>query len=366
MSSIDTNIAYSLDDLCIIPASMSEVSSRTNCNPYYRTFAYTLDSKSEMHETLPIFTAPMPSVVNGNVEIINNYLNNNITPVIPRSVDFKTRRHLCTEQKLFVAFSLNETQYFIDNKDLLLSTIIPYKICIDVANGNMKSLVTRIQKLKEIYGNMILIMSGNVANYQSYKNLAQYGCDFIRLSIGTGSACTTATNTGIYMPMATLIYECANAGYSAKIIADGGINSYRNIIKALAVGADYVMLGGMLNKLSDSPGQVAVSGDGKKYKIHFGMASIEGQKALGKEQSMTPPEGKMIYQEMENKTINEFSKEFSHYLRSAMSYCGRYDIDNFARSDMKLRVMSWNAARQYNQSREDLMPSGIGNAQIIL
>lgn len=366
MSNIDLNIAYSLDDLCIVPAASSDVESRKSCNPYYKIFAYNLDDKSEVHETLPIFTAPMPSVINDNIDVIHNYFNNHITPVIPRSSDFKTRRRLCTEQKLFVAFSLNETQYFIDNKELLLGTTLPYKICIDVANGNMKNLLYRIQKLKEIYGEKMIIMSGNVANYESYKYLSNYGCDYVRVSIGTGSACTTATNTGIYMPMATLISQCRDTGYSARIVADGGINSYRNINKALALGASFVMLGGMLNKLSDSAGNVVSDGNGKKYKVHFGMASTEGQKALGKEHMLTPPEGKVIYQEMENKTIKEFSEEYTHYLRSAMSYCGRMDIVNFARSDIRLRVMSPSASKQYNQSREDLMPSGIGTAQIIL
>ena len=363
MSLNTSHIAYSLDDICIVPTGTSYIESRKICIPLYENFKYTNGELSEIHKTLPIFTAPMTSVIGENN--INTFLENNITPVIPRSVPFSQRISYATKQKYFVAFSLKEVEWFISNIEVLRNPSVPYKICIDVANGNMNPLLNIICTLKELYHNDLIIMSGNVANGESYNSLSYFGCDYVRVSVGSGSACTTATNTGIYMPMASLIDDCKSCGCQAKIVADGGLNSYRNIIKALALGADFVMLGGMLNKLSDSAGEVVTSQTGKKYKVHFGMASTKGQIALGKENSLTPPEGKVVYSEMSKSSIADFSNEFSHYLRSAMSYCGKGQLEEFI-GNVELRVMSPNAAKQYNQSREDDIPVDMGNAQIIL
>lgn len=344
--SIIKEIAYSLDDICIVPASTSYINSRSQCNPFYKSFIYHSKSEVYTHTTLPVFTAPMPSVVNESN--ISTFIDNNITPVIPRSIPFDIRIKYATTEKYFVAFSLNEVMWFVDNKNIIANPSTPYKICIDIANGNMTKLFDCIDLLKHVYGQDIIIMSGNVANKNSYRALNDCGCDYVRVSIGTGSACTTATNLGIYMPMATLIDECNSCKGTAKIIADGGISSYRNIIKALALGADFVMLGGMLNKLKDSAGEYVLQQDGKKYKVHFGMASTKGQISLGKEKSLVPAEGKVVYNEMSENTIADFSKELSQYIRSAMSYCAKSTINDFI-GNVSVRVMSENATKQYNQ-----------------
>ena len=364
MGDINYNVGYSLDDICIIPARISRIESREECDVYYKNFGYFnngLSSESKSYikcPTLPIFTAPMPSVVDENT--IYTYIKSNITPIVPRTVPFNDRIKLCTLYKVFVAFSLNEMSYFTDNNniDKLVenSKTCSYKICIDIANGNMIHLITTIEHLKNIYGSNMIIMSGNVANVYTYSELNLVGCDYVRVSIGTGSACTTATNTGIYAPPATLINECSKLKRKAKIVADGGINSYRNIIKALALGADYVMLGGMLSTLNDSAGEVVIDENGVKYKKHFGMASIEGQKALGKdEKSLRAPEGLVLHNKIKDMSINDFSKNVKSYLQTAMSYCGKRRIFDFIHdNDVKLNVMSPLCAAQYNQNSNNV------------
>lgn len=365
------NPAYSLDDLGIVPAAISSVDSRSHCDPYYTDFTYALDNDVYVHNTLPIFTSPMPSVINGDLACITNYLFNNITPVIPRTVDITDRMKYTIVNKLFVAFSLKEVEIFIKNSDVYnneAGSRIPYKVCIDIANGNMGLLTDVIKRLKFIYGDRIIIMAGNVANPESYKILSNCKCDYVKVSVGTGSACTTATNTGIYMPMGTLLDECYNMKktlyYSAKIVADGGIDNYRNLIKALALGADYVMLGSMLNKLKDSAGKVVEDIHKNKYKIHFGMASIEGQKALGKT-SLRPPEGKVIYNKMSDLTIADFSKEITNYLQSTMSYCDKYTIAGFV-GEETLQVLSSEASKQYNQTTENIEPEFNKTKQLLV
>lgn len=375
--SIIKETAYTLDDLGIVPARNSSISSRSLCNPYYRDFeclistpAKMIDCMYEYHKTLPIFTAPMPSVIDGSDECIDNYLNSNITPVVPRTVPLSRRIKLLITRRLFVAFSLKEVDYFVINKENIATKIsnIPLKVCIDIANGNMDDLYRKVQELKDIYKEKMLIMSGNVANPEAFVSLGNSGCDFIKLSVGTGSACITATTTGIYMPMGTLIDECIKKrnyySFNAKIVADGGFENYRNINKALALGADYVMLGSMLNTLKDSSGEVITDAKGVKYKIHFGMASVEGQKALGKS-SIIAPEGKVIYNKISKLTIKEFSEEFTQYLRSCMSYCGKTNLSEFV-GNVELRVLSPNASKQYNQTTDNSIPNEITNAQIIL
>lgn len=162
--------------------------------------------------------------------------------------------------------------------------------------------------------------------------------------------CTTATNLGILYPMASLIDECfrikQDNNYKTKIIADGGISSFRRIIKALALGADYVMLGSMLNKLEDSAGEIVMLEGKKKCKEYYGMASEKGMSMLGKTGS---PEGKIIYNECSG-TIESFTNEISDYLKSIMSYCDIYTIEKFI-GGPELNILSSNASRQFNQER---------------
>lgn len=348
MSKIITNPGYSLDDLSIVPPRSSKIVHRSDVNPYYKDFAYIVNDRLDVHENLPIFTAPMPSVIDEN--LIDTYIENKIVPIIPRTIDFDTRINYAVNNLYFVSFSLQESDYFIKNANNLLCYDRDYKICIDVANGGMDSLFVQITKLKDLYSDKMTIMSGNVANADTYKALNWCGCDYVRVSIGTGSACTTATNLGIYQAMGSLLFDCTNLGLKAKIIADGGINNYRNAFKALALGANYVMLGGWLNSLKNSPGKIETH-QGIEYKMHYGMASIEGQKMLGKENEFRAPEGKIAWNKMSNLTIADFTKEFIEYLQSCMSYCGASNLEQFI-GKQTLQVLSPMAARQFNAVQE--------------
>ena len=131
----------------------------------------------------------------------------------------------------------------------------------------------------------------------------------------------------------------------AKIIADGGISNYRNMIKALALGADYVMLGSALNKCKDSAGEIVRTEDGKYKKLYYGMASTLGQEKLGKEPKT--PEGKIIYNDIDG-DIESFSKDFIAYLTSAMSYCNTDNIKYFI-GKPQLNIISENSSKQFNQ-----------------
>ena len=143
-----------------------------------------------------------------------------------------------------------------------------YNVCVDLANGHMFSLINICKSVKNKYPNVI-IMTGNIANPETYKEYCDAGIDYVRCSIGSGSCCTTASNTAVHYPIASLIdeinyikqsrkhtYDPYYDKFCTKVIADGGIRNYNDVIKALALGADYVMVGGLFSSFIESAGEI--------------------------------------------------------------------------------------------------------------
>ena len=146
--------------------------------------------------------------------------------------------------------------------------------CIDVAHAHAKYVGQTLKSLRNLLPNAC-IMAGNVATYAGADYLASCGADIIKAGIGGGSVCSTRIKTGFGVPMLTCIQECARCDRS--IVADGGIRTAGDIVKALAFGADFVMLGGMLAGTAVTPGEVITKSDGSKVKKYRGMASREVQ-----------------------------------------------------------------------------------------
>lgn len=249
---IITSMGYGYNDLCIVPATISKINSRKEVNPF-------------IDNMLPIFAAPMSAVVN-----VNNYeiwLNNKITPILPRNINFEIRLNFLQQGK-WVAVSLTEFRdIFISKKIIDIHKEKQYRVCVDLANGHMYSLLSDCYKVKQLFPNVI-IMTGNIANPETYLEYCNAGIDYVRCSIGSGSCCTTASNTAIHYPIASLIDKINTIKYNrnlynefcTKVIADGGIRNYNDVIKALALGADYAMIGGLFATFIESAGEV-VSGD---------------------------------------------------------------------------------------------------------
>lgn len=329
---LNKDVSYSLDDVMIIPSDISYIDSRNECNVY------------DENGYLPIFTSPMPCVID-EVSYIK-YEDNKIISIFPRTMCIEYRLTKLKEG-YWCAFSLKEFE------DIFINNEYPTKakVLIDIANGNMSRMLLLSSKAKDLYGSDLTLMVGNVANYKTYKLICDIGIDYVRLSVGTGSSCCTATQTGVYNGMASLIDDCnkiknelkKSGKFYTKIIADGGLSIYRNMIKALALGADYIMLGGRLNKCEDSAGEIVFYNDNYR-KVYYGMASIVGMEKLDKKGI---PEGKLVYNEIEG-TINTFVTEFKGYLSSAMSYCNALSLKDFS-SKTNLQVLSYNATKQFNR-----------------
>lgn len=152
-------------------------------------------------------------------------------------------------------------------------------ICLDVAHGHAKLVNQTIKTLKKKFRDQIVVIAGNVATYAGADYLAAAGADVIKVGIGGGSVCTTRIKTGFGVPQLTAIMMCRQV--DRVLIADGGIKTPGDAVKALAAGADFVMLGGMLAGTEETPGEVRYKSlpDGRQVavKIFRGMASKEAQ-----------------------------------------------------------------------------------------
>jgi len=151
-------------------------------------------------------------------------------------------------------------------------------ICVDVAHGHHISAKEAIIALRKAVGHDVHIMAGNVATKAGFDYLAEAGADSIRVGIGGGSICSTRIKTGHGLPNIYSITECASSEWAGdvNIIADGGIRTSGDIVKALAAGADFVMLGSILAGTSQAPGEILNIKDGK-FKSYRGMASKDAQ-----------------------------------------------------------------------------------------
>ena len=312
--------AYNLNEISIVPSATTDVVSRSQCSTRY------------IDGNLPLFIAPMCSVIDDNN--FKKIKESGFNCIIPRTVDYVKRINFL-KQGEWVAFGLREAEYISSNFENYFDTCT-IKICIDQANGHMKKLLDVCKSLSSKRSDRIKIeiMTGNIANPESCKYYEGAGINYIRIGIGSGNVCTTSLQTGIHYPMASLIYDCRKViddnNLNIKLVADGGFENISQIIKALALGADYCMIGKIAAGFKESCGA-----RGGVYCEYFGMSTQKAQilineASLFKESDFHPKhsEGKVDKVNVIC-TANEWVSSFEHALKSAMSYTNRSDINEF-------------------------------------
>jgi IMP dehydrogenase/GMP reductase len=314
---------FDFNDISLIPCRLSNVRSRNNIN-------FLIDNK------LPLFVSPMDTVIDETNYSLFMKLGFNVC--IPRGIKETF------EDECFISYGLDEIEEIIKN-----SGTLPKRCLIDVANAHSIRVYETAKKIKKKYSD-IELMIGNIANPLTFKDYCKIGVDAVRVGIGAGHACTTSANSSIHYPMASLIKECyeikRKGDYKTKIVADGGFKNFDDIIKAIGLGADSVMLGNIINRSIESCAQNFILNGGGTYlaidkeaaieifkdggdifKTFRGMSTKEVQKKWGKKELRTS-EGIVKFNKVEY-TIGGWVENFIDYLKSCMSYQGKDDIKNF-------------------------------------
>jgi IMP dehydrogenase len=250
--------ALTFDDVLLVPG-YSDISSRSQVS------TAVTDKNHKITMELPLFTSNMDSVTEHKMA---NWINSKGgCGILHRfmSIEQNVEEYKKSAKTTFVSIGTTESEY---KRFEALYESGARNFCIDVAHGHSESVRKMIIHIK--YADNITIMAGNVCTYEGAKFLEDAGADLVKVGVGPGSVCSTRIKTGHGVPQLAAIEECAKAGVS--IVADGGIRTPGDIVKALAFGADFVMVGSLLAGTHYTPGEV-------KYKNHSG-------KFVSKEQAL--------------------------------------------------------------------------------
>ena len=307
--------SMSFDDVLLVP-QYSDIESRKSLSTSNQ-----LDDKITLG--LPIISSPMDTVTevdmafamdtHGGLGIIHRYNTVNDQARLVKKAKLKGMDN--------VGVAIGVTGDFLERAQALVEEGANV-LCIDVAHGHHSMVERAIQSLKSVFGDSLHIMAGNVATGEGAKDLANWGADSVRVGIGGGSICSTRLVSGHGVPTFQTIIDCVEYGCPVPIIADGGMKTSGDIVKALAAGADFVMLGSMLAGTDQSPGQVFDNGN-KKYKVYRGMASSEAQ--VNWRGKTSTPEG--ISTTIPYKgDVNAILDDLKGGIQSGMSYSGARTI----------------------------------------
>ncbi|HKM16956.1 MAG: IMP dehydrogenase [Firmicutes bacterium] len=217
-------------------------------------------------------------------------------------------------------------------------------LVIDTAHGHSRRVIETTALLKQEFGDKVGIISGNIATAEAAEALISAGADAIKVGIGPGSICTTRVISGVGVPQLTAVWDCARVAreHGISVIADGGIRFSGDIVKALAVGADVVMLGSIMAGTEEAPGEIEIY-QGRSYKVYRGMGSIGAMKAGSKDRYFQEDSSKLVPEGIEGRvpykgSVAETVFQLIGGLRSGMGYCGAPDIRTLQETARFVRI----------------------------
>lgn len=219
-------------------------------------------------------------------------------------------------------------------------------LCIDSSNGYSKFVMDAVKTIKNRYPDLV-VMAGNIATFDGAKALIGAGADILRVGMGPGSICTTRIISGMGVPQISAVAATVRAteGTGVSVVADGGIRQMGDIAKALAFGAQAVMLGSMLARFDESPGDV-IEKDGKKYKMYRGMGSLSAMKKGGAErygQKRNTDEKKLVPEGVEGLveykgSVADFLYQVQGSLKSSFYYLGAKNLPVFFETSRAIKI----------------------------
>ena len=218
-------------------------------------------------------------------------------------------------------------------------------IVVDSAHGHSENILRTVRQVKEAYPDLQVI-AGNVATAAATKALIEAGADAVKVGIGPGSICTTRVVAGIGVPQITAIMNCYEAAKESgvPIIADGGIKYSGDITKAIAAGANVVMMGSLLAGCDEAPGEYELF-QGRKYKVYRGMGSLAAMENGSKDRYFQADAKKLVPEGVEGRVAYKGNVEDTVFqllggLRSGMGYCGAADIETLKTTGQFVKISS--------------------------
>ncbi|MAH44436.1 guanosine monophosphate reductase [Candidatus Pacearchaeota archaeon] len=309
-----TTLSY--DDVLLIP-QYSTIRSRAEVD-------VSVDLGRGLSLQLPILSSPMDTISETEMAIAMDAGGG--AAIVHRYNTLQEQATIVSQAKegnpaLTVGAAIGVSGDFLNRAAVLRAIGIDF-VCVDVAHGHHLSVKEAIGSLRNILGDMH-IMAGNVATLAGINDLSDWGADSVRCNIGGGSICSTRVQTGHGMPGLETVFECAQTDRDVKIIADGGIRTSGDIVKALAAGADAVMCGSLLAGTAETPGKVMQDKDGHRWKIYRGMASKEAQiEWRGKYSSFEGVASRVPYRGL----VASILEDLQRGIRSGFSYSGARTI----------------------------------------
>ena len=320
--------ALSFDDVLLVP-QYSDIASRTEVDT-------SVSMRALREFELPIISSPMDTVTSeemakaicesGGVGVLHRYNTIEEQASMVRGI---------TSCGYDVGAAIGVGDGFLERATALAHSGVSF-LCVDVAHGHHSSVKSALERLRDTFGDTMHIMAGNVATLQAFNDLADWGADSIRVGIGGGSICSTRVQTGHGIPTLQSIMDCSASDRDALIVADGGIRNSGDIVKALAAGADFVMVGSLLAGTDETPGDILNTKEGKK-KVYRGMASKEAQSAWrGRVSSIEGVSHVVPYKG----PVKEVLHDLGVGIRSGLSYSGARSIHEFQSKARAIRQTS--------------------------
>ncbi|NVK03811.1 MAG: IMP dehydrogenase [Flavobacteriia bacterium] len=268
----------------------------------------------------------------------------------------KIKPNACKDSygRLRVAAALGVTPDVIDRVSALVESQVD-AVIIDTAHGHTKGVVDALKAVKAKFPNLDVVV-GNVATAEAGKYLVEAGADAVKVGIGPGSICTTRVVAGVGVPQLSAVMEVSEAlkGTGVPVIADGGIRYTGDIVKAVAGGADCVMLGSLLAGTKESPGETIIY-EGRRFKSYRGMGSVEAMQQGSKDRYFQDveddikklvPEG-IVGRVAYKGEVAEMMYQFIGGLRAGMGYCGAKDIETMKDSAQFVRITAAGVAESH-------------------
>ncbi len=247
-----------------------------------------------------------------------------------------------SQGRLRVGAAIGATGDFLERAQELVARKVDV-LAIDTAHGHSGRVMSAVKTIKCKLPEVQLI-TGNVATYEGARELISLGVDGIKVGIGPGSICTTRVVSGAGVPQITAISECSRAARDAGVplIADGGIKYSGDITKAIAAGADTVMIGSLLAGTDESPGETILF-QGRTFKTYRGKGSMGAMAQGSSDRYAQDPNGKLVPEGIEGRVaakgpLSELVYQLVGGLRSGMGYCGAHDIGELQEKARFLRI----------------------------